>query len=321
MYHNHLRIARTLSSVVVLAIGAAGCGGSADSAFTAVPAGAANQLRGGNLPAKSTQNLYIAKSSGGVLVYSTTSNPALLRTITNGVPSPAGIWIDKRKILYAVNGAYESFQSSLPEYKPGANAPFRTIKNGIVGCSNVAVDKRENVYVACTASTTKSSFLEIYPKGQLNPAQTLTIPRPSNSRLSGLAFDSTGALLVGESISYQQGAVYRLVPGSQTFTNLNLQDATGGTIAVDKAGNLYVGSGSSAGDQVISVYPSGSTSPLRQITVPNILSALTVEPNGELFVETIGEGPPQISVYPPGSDNPSQTFDVAGGGSGIALSR
>jgi hypothetical protein len=321
MYHSKPCIARIVGSATLLAIAVAGCGGSANSAFATVPGVTPSQLRGANVPAQSTQKLYVANSGGGVLVYSIGSSPTLLQTITNGVPSPGGLWIDSREILYAVNVTDGSLQSSLAEYKPGANAPFRTITNGILNCPNVAADKHENVYVACADNSTKSFFLEIYPKGQLSPAQTVTIPRPSNSRISGLAFDSTGALLVGVSIYFQQGAVYRLAPGSQNFTNLNLQDATGGTIAVDKAGNLYVGSGSSAGDQVISIYPPNATSPSRQITVQNILDALAVEPNGQLYVETIGAGPPQISVYAPGSDAPKQTFDVAGGGGGIALRR
>jgi hypothetical protein len=264
--------------------------------------------------------LYVANGAGGVLVYSTGSNPQLLQTITNGVPRPGGIWVDNRGILYAVNVPVSSYQTSLPEYKPGANSPFRTITDGIVDCGDVAVDKRGNVYVTGINTSNESFFLEIYPKGQLSPAQTLTIPHPANSRVSGLAFDSTGALLVGESVYFQKGVVYRLARGSQSFTNLNLQNATGGTIAVDKAGNLYVGSGSSAGAQLISVYPPNSTTSSRQIAVQNILAAISVEPYGQLYVETVGNGSPQISVYAPGSYNPMQTFDV-GGGAGIALSR
>lgn len=297
----------------------AGCAGAMDSP-TPIGAPVTAQSERSTRQSHPSSKLYIANSEGGVLVYSTSSNPQLLQTITNGVPRPGGIWVDDRGILYAVNVPVSSYQTSLSEYKLGASSPFRTITHGIVDCGNVAVDKHGNVYVTGIDPSNESFFLEIYPKGQLSPAQTLTIPHPANSRVSGLAFDSTGALLVGESVYFQKGVVYRLARGSQTFTNLNLQNATGGTIAIDKAGNLYVGSGSSAGAQLISVYAPNSTNPSRQIAVQNILAALTVEPNGELYVETIGNGPPQISVYAPGRYNPMQTFDVGGGG-GIALSR
>ncbi|HZY95741.1 MAG TPA: hypothetical protein VFE35_01430 [Candidatus Cybelea sp.] len=271
--------------------------------------------------AVASPKLYISNATGGVAVYSTGSNPQLLQTITHGVPRTGGIWVDKRGILYAVNVPISSQQTSLPEYKPGASSPFRTITNGIVNCSYVAVDKLENVYVTGVDTSNESFFLEIYRNGQLSPSQTLTIPHPQVSRVSGLAFDLTGALLVGESVYLKPGVVYRLAPASQNFTNLNLQNAPGGAIAVDKAGNLYAGSGSSAGAQAIAVYAPNSTTPSRQIAVQNILGALAVKPDGELYTETGGDGPPQISVYAPGSNSPMQTFDAAAGGISLALSR
>jgi len=323
MHLSKPRVARDVTLAVAFAVSAAGCDGGANSAFNTLPGSIVNAARGENPSAKSAAKLYVANAGGGVFAYSTASNHALLQTITDGVPSPGGIWVDDHQILYVVNASESSKQGSIAEYKPGASAPFRTITNGIVNCQYVAADKHENVYVACIDNASSSFTLEIYSKGQLNPAKTITIPTAKNSlsRLSGLAFDSTGALLVGESVYFQQGVVYRLAPGSQSFTNLNLRNATGGTIAVDKAGNLYVGSGSSAGDQVIGIYPPNSTSPSVEITAQNILYALAVEPSGELYVETGGGGPPQISVYPPGGVNPLQTFDVGAAGSGLALSR
>jgi hypothetical protein len=306
------------SAAIVFTIFATGCGG-AGSAFTSPRVDAVGKMEGANLFAQSTQKLYVANSAGSVYVYSTGSNPTIMQTITAGVPDPDGLWVDNRNVLYAVNLPANSPQTSLPEYKQGATNPFRTIVNGIVSCEYVAVDGLRNVYVAGMANS--SFFLEIYPKGQLIPAQTLTIPHPAASRLSGLAFDSTGALLVGESVYIQKGAVYRLAPDSHNFINLNLQDATGGTIGVDGAGNLYVGSGSSAGDQRVTVYPPNSTKPLRKIVLLNVLEALTVDRDGELYVETGANGQIQMSVYASGGNKPIQSFGVAGGGGGIALSR
>ena len=311
-------VTRALGSAIVLAIFAAGCGG-AGSTISIAPVDVVRQAREANSYAQTTQKLYIANTAGSVLVYSTGSNPTILQTISNGVPKPGGIWVDNGNDLYAVNLPGKSQQTSLPEYKPGATHPFRTIINGIVNCEYVAVDGQRNVYVAGMAGD--SFFLEIYPKGQLSPAQTLTIPHPAAARVSGLAFESNGALLVGESVYFQKGVVYRLAPGSHNFTDLKLQDATGGTIAVDGPGNLYVGSGSGAGNQIVTIYPPNSTKPSRKISVQNIIEALTVDPDGKMYVETGGNGPVQISVYPPGGSKPIQSFVVAGGGGGIALSQ
>ncbi|HVR47991.1 MAG TPA: hypothetical protein VMT95_15280 [Candidatus Binatia bacterium] len=303
-------------ATLVLAAGCAGGNGSTGANGIPAAAQSAKSFR----PFSTTSKLYIANTTGGVDVYSTGASPQLLQTIKTGVPRPGGIWVDERGTLYAVNVPTSSYQTSLPEYKPGASSPFRTITNGIVNCSYVAVDKHQSIYVTGVDTSSGSFFLEIYPKGRLSPAQTLTIPHPTISAVRGLAFDTSGALLVGESVYAKPGVVYRLTPGSQTFTNLNLQNAPGGDIAVDKAGNLYAGTGSSAGTQAIAVYPPNSTNPSREIAVQNILEAVAVAPDGELYTETGGNGPPQISVYARGSSSPMQMFDSAAGGMGLALS-
>jgi hypothetical protein len=314
------RIVRVLGLIIALPIFAAGCG-SAGTTFSSSPVDAVGQSRKAFTYAQPTQKLYVANPTGSVSVYSTGSNPTILQTITNGVPKPGGIWVDNGNMLYAVNLPGGSPQTSLPEFKPGAIDPFRTIVNGIVNCDNVAVDEHTNVYVAGMDTSKNSFFLEFYPAKKLSPTQVLAIPHPNASRLSGLAFDSTGALLVGESIYLQKGVVYRLAPNSRHFTNLNLQGATGGTIAVDGSGNLYVGSGSSAGEQRVTVYPPNSTKPSRKIALQNVIEALTVDRDGTMYLETGGNASIKISVFPPGADKPIQSFVVAGGGGGIALSR
>jgi len=239
------------------------------------------------------------------------SNPTLLQTITDGVPRPGGVWVDKRGVLYVVNVPDQSYQTSLPEYKADATTPFRTIMQGIVNCGTVGVDNKENVYVTGINPANASFFLEIYPKGSLSPSETLTIPHTGLGDPSGLAFDSSGALLVGESLFGRVSVVYRLPAGSQTFTNLGLHKAPGGAIALDSAGNLYVG-----GSNSIAVYPPKSRTPARTIRVQDGVSALTVARDGELYVGTFG----RVSEYAPGAKTPTTSFSVPGHVGGLALS-
>jgi sugar lactone lactonase YvrE len=256
--------------------------------------------------------LYVSTIDGGsVAVYSAGSKPTLLQTISDGVPRPGGIWIDKHSVLYAVNVPDSYYQTSLPEYKSGASSAFRIITDGIVNCGEVAVDSKGNVYVTGIDTANGSFFLEIYPKGQLSPSETLTIPNTGESDPAGLAFDSTGALLVGEStLDGSSGAVYRLPAGSQTFTNLNLDKAPGGAIAIDAAGNLYVGGG------YIAIYPPNSKKPARTITVAHGVSALAIGSNGELFVGSFES----VLEYAPHAKNPQITFGIPGHVGGLALS-
>jgi hypothetical protein len=233
----------------------------------------------------------------------------LLQTIAVGVPRPGGIWVDERGVLYALNVPDGSYQTSLAEYEPGSASPFRIITKGIVNCSAIAVDRRRDVYVSGIDTSNGSFFLEIYPKGKLTPSQTLTIPRSGVGGPAGLAFDSSGALLVAESL-LGVGAVYRLRHGSQRFTNLNLRDAPGGSIGVDGAGNLYVG-----GNHAVAVYPPGATRPERTVRVQNHVDAITVAPGGELYVADAGK----LAEYAPGAKEPARSFNVEALVGGLAL--
>jgi sugar lactone lactonase YvrE len=305
------RLAARLGITALFAL-TAGCNGSAGAPPTTNTSAVTTQTRTASAPAHSGRELYVSTIDGGsVVVYSAGSNPTLLQTITDGVPRPGGIWVDKHGVLYAVNVPDAYYQTSLPEYKLGASNPFQTITDGIVNCGEVAVDSKGNVYVTGIDTANGSFFLEIYPKGKLSPSETLTIPHTGTSDPAGLAFDSTGALLVGESsLGSSSGAVYRLPAGSQTFTNLNLDKAPGGAIAVDAAGNLYVGGGS------IAVYPPNSQKPARTINVPHGVSALTLGSNGELYVGSFES----VLKYAPHAKNPKTTFGVPGHVGGLALS-
>ncbi len=305
-------LAARVGSVALFLLGT-GCSGSAGSPPPVSSIGTAAQTRTAGTPARSGQQLYVSTIDGGsVVVYSAGSNPQLLQTIENGVPRPGGIWVDAHGVLYAVNVPDAYYQTSLPEYEPGAMSPFRTITDGIVNCGNVAVDAKGNVYVTGTDNANGSFFLEIYPKGQMSPAETLTIPHSGLAGISGLAFDSTGALLVGEGIFESAGAVYRLPPGSQTFTNVGLHGINGGAIAVDGSGNLYVG-----GTKSIAIFAPNATKPSRVIKVYGTgISALAIDANGYLYVGTNES----VAVYAPGAKKPETTFNIPGHVGGIALS-
>ncbi len=296
---------------VALSILAAGCSGSTGSllATNTIP-GTAQAASA--LSAHSSSKLYVSTLDGGSVVVYSTNTFTLLQTITDGVPRPGGVWADNRGVFYAVNVPDQSYQTSLPEYKPGAGAPFRTITNGIVNAGNVAVDSNENVYVTGVRTQDASIFLEIYPRGQMTPAETLTVPHTGLGAAAGLAFDATGALLVGESLFGKvKGAVYRLPAGSQTFTNLDLKKAPGGAIALDSAGNLYAG-----GNNSVVVYPPSSQTPARTIDVQQGVSAIAVDASGELYVGTFGA----VAVYAPGAKKPTTSLSIPGHAGGLALS-
>lgn len=265
--------------------------------------------------AHSAPLLYISNLGGSVLVYSTGSNPALLQTITDGVPRPGAVWVDKRETLYAINLPDSSYQTSVPEYKPDATTPFATITDGIFDCNSVAVDPHGNVYVAGRSLKNGSLFLEIYPKGQLSPQETLTIPSSGVSAVDNMTFDPSGALLVGQEsiLGTTEPLVYRLSPGSETFTQIDLDDPPGGVIAVDKHDDLYV-----AGDSQIFAYHSGDPKSFRKLSDDNYVDAMSFDSAGNLYV---GGENGNVSVFGPKGKQPTQSFFTQAFITGVALSR
>lgn len=296
----------------VLVAGCAGNGGTLPGPGSGASFGSRSFATG---RAHSAPLLYIANLGVSVLVYSTGSNPTLSRTITDGVPRPGDVWVDKRGILYALNLPDSSYQTSLPEYKPNAITPFSTITNGIVNCDGIAVDSRGNVYVTGKSTKDGSLFLEIYPKGQLSPEETLTIPSPGLSAVDDMAFDSSGTLLIGEEpiLGTTGGLVYRLAPGSKTFTQLSLDNPPGGIIAVDKHDNLYA-----AGDSEIFGYRAGNPKPFRKLGDTNYVDAMSFDSAGNLYV---GGEDGNVSVFGPKGKQPKQSFSTQAFITGLALSR
>jgi len=315
-------------ATVVLAALAAGCAGSVGgSSFSGASTSGFTPSQAARVGPQSQQKLYVANVYGGVLVYSTGKNPQLLQTITDGVPKPFSLWVDDTGVLYALNATYLSISPNVAEYEPGADSPFFDITNDIPNFGYVAVDSSQNVYVTGQIGSDGKSILELYPKGSSSPSETLNAP--TSGKLSGsdsLTFDPSGDLLVGIlSLEKKDDAVFRLPPGSQTFTNLGLKKMPAPQIAVDAAGNIYAGGGGDAGIRTIAVYAPGQTKPSRKIRLPNRsigVTALTVSANGTLYVATQLSTQRVILEYAPGASKPDVTLDIAAPveGEGLALS-
>lgn len=265
--------------------------------------------------AKSSKDLYIGNILGGVLLFSTGSDPQKVGDITDDLPRETGVWVDQKGVLYAFTDNRSAPYETIEEFQRGQTQPFFSLVLKRYG-SFVAADAEQNVY-AQGENSSGDQIIDVYPKGSQNYADEYVVPSVGlESAPESMAFDSSGNLLVGVAAFAQNrqgqiGAVLRLDAGSSTFVNLNLEKAYGGLIATDGMGNLYVG-----GAERISVYAPGATSPSRIIRTTDTIVTLTSAADGTLYVGTSHDN---IIVYQPGKRKSNESFASGAQVSGIAL--
>jgi hypothetical protein len=313
---------RSIYGLAAIALALAGCSSLAGAPTTGAPTTGVPTTRAsmthGNRPASGPQDLYIGNILGGVPLYSTGKNPHEVGDITDKLPRVTGVWVDQTGVLYAFTDNSQYPYETIEEFESGATSPFFSLVLQHYGAI-VAADSAQNVYAQGEAviNGQGQQVIDVYPPGSQNYANEYVVP--SIGRVSApqsMAFDSTGALLVGvaalaENKQGQVGAVFRLNAGSSTFVNLNLKKAHGGLIATDGAGNLYVGGGT-----LISVYAPGATSPSRIVHTKDTVVTLMAASNGTLYVDTYTGG---ITVYAPGKVKSKNSFVPQAQVSGLAL--
>jgi hypothetical protein len=312
---------RAMPRLIAIAFALTGCSslGSAPTATAPIAQDGAHTATLGTAlthrGAAGSQDLYIGNILGGVLLYSTGKNSHQVGDINDQLPRVTSVWVDQSGVLYAFTDNRNPPYETIEEFRPGAQSPFFSLVLEHYGAL-VAADAQQNVY-AQGLNGKDQQVIDVYPPGRQAYANEYVVP--SIGRLSGpqgMAFDSTGALLVGvgalaNNKQGEVGAVFRLDAGSGTFVNLNLQNAYGGLIATDATGNLYV-----AGGRVISVYAPGSTSPSRIVHAKDTIVVLTAASDGTLYVGTYLGG---ITVYRPGKDHSKDSFIPQAQVSGLAL--
>jgi hypothetical protein len=226
---------------LTIALALAGCStlGAASTSFAPIA------QPGAHRSAHSSSDLYIGNILGGVLLYSTGKNPQQVGDITDDLPRVTSVWVDQSGVLYAFTDNRSYPYETIEEFESGAQSPFFSLTLKRYG-SIVAADAHQNVYAQGEGSSGKQ-VIDVYPPGTQEYSNEYVVPSIGTlSAPQGMAFDSTGALLVGVAAFAhnrhgQIGGVFRLDGSSGTFENLNLRKAYGGLIATDAAGNLYVG--------------------------------------------------------------------------------
>ena len=286
------------------ALGAPGASASAATlsspAFTkAVPAqrGGAPFMRGtssfvrGSLP---SQLLFLQTRYETIDIYPLV-NPNQVGSVGQIANSLVGtqyqMTVDAAGDLYVVNdNFYQYDEQYVTVYAPPYDG-YPTILNGVEFPLGVAVDKFGTVYVSnCGTYCSVSPTIFIYTGGSTTPTGSIAL----HTGLSpgGLAIDAASNLYVVAS-DRATGAsdVYEIASGSSTPVALNLQGLYNlggpgiGTIAIDPAGDLYVGANSNS--TYILEFKPGKTKTSRIIdpfSFFDIPGMLNYGPDGKLYV-------------------------------------
>ncbi|MBV8067732.1 MAG: hypothetical protein JO113_07125 [Candidatus Eremiobacteraeota bacterium] len=182
------------------------------------------------------------------------TNPPEQGKITKGLSHPERLFVDKALNLYATNNA----KNTITAYKYATTSPYLTISNGVNGPIGVTVDAAGTVYCANIGNSTVTE----YPKGQTSPSLTI----PMNGLLpEDLAIDASDNLYVSYSSNGAGGGVLEFPHGSTTGKNLGLEYGGGGSLQVDKAGNIII---VDDGLNQIDIYAPGQVVPSKRISVP-----------------------------------------------------
>ncbi len=254
---------------------------------------------------------------GQILVYKAGKNdPPLIRTITNGAGRPLGMWVDKKNVLYVANYP-NKLPSSITEFKPNGTAPFFTIANFKGLPESVAVDDHRNVFV--NESYQNEGFVQEFAPGTSSAERTIDTGVGGYDLQPGnMAFDPSGDLIVAEQADLKLQIV-EIARGSWAVAPMNLDLEGNGIIGpgmgIDKAGNIYVASSSSA---TVSVFLPGATEPSRTISPVAAYGYMYVTPQGAVY-EASGEY--TVTEIGAGSNEPTVTFSCNCSAQGVAVSR
>lgn len=308
---------RAAAAAVALAL-LPGCAATAPSYLS--PAGAGLQSISRTSAPTAGRVLYIADIDGQpgvgqIHVYQATmQKPQWIRDITTGTGRPFGMWVDDRNYLYVAN-ITNKYPAAVTIFKPGGSTPIYTISKLKGQPEAVAVDAAHNVYV--NENVGDAGIVEVFP-----PNSNTTV-REIDTGVSGyafnpggMAFDPKGNLIVGEQAKLLLHVV-RIAPGSTKATplNLDLTNIAGPGLGMDKAGNLYIASGSGA---QIAVYPPGHQRPSRFISQAGGYGFMTVTPEGAVYA---ANGQSSVAEVPPGGKTPANTLQCTCSAQGTAVSR
>ncbi len=152
-------------------------------------------------------------------------------SITSGIDSPDGAFVDKKGNLYISNAG----SVDITEYKPGASSPKYTYSSGMENPTDVSVDTHGNVYEADFEDGDVAEF----PQGSNTPSEQCAI----TGWVGGVAVDKSGDVFVAfYNKNTGAGQINEYAGGLNgcNATTLGASLVFPGGMAIDGKGNIVI---------------------------------------------------------------------------------
>lgn len=225
------RLAICLSFVMLAACSSQPTRPQQDGALSVLPAAPSTDI--GSIQSRAGASgqptgIYVSNTQSSI-VNVFTPDGHFKRTITSGISSPTGLFIDGNQNLWVAN------QSDVTMYPNGQSSPARTLSDP--GGSPVDIDVTTDGTVYVTNFSSHS--VSIYAKGSDTPTRTLT--DPNAQYLVGVAVDASGDVFVTSNDSTNVGYLAEFSQGRQAgYKKLPPRFAWASDIKLDLKGNLLI---------------------------------------------------------------------------------
>ncbi len=173
--------------------------------------------------------LYVSDDGANALyIYNATNPTTPIGTITNGISSPVGNFVDANENLYVTNLG----GNSVTVYPRGKTAPSKTYTTGLTEPTSIVVGDDGTVYV----SEYPTSAIVEYAPNKMTPLRTLSV-----KSVQGVALDSSNNLYATyTNPNSGLGGVEKFKPNGSVGSDLGIQLGNPGDVKLDRANDVIV---------------------------------------------------------------------------------